>query len=540
MSAEPTFQRTITAEDLARLKAEREEADRRYNEALSALDAGLLRELPEAPHPPPPIDEDQVTPVNERWAILDNATPLPDRGWRKWLAAFIWRLVHPYFERQQGFNAALVDHMNRNVPIGRETAKAIASAIHFSQRPYAELASFQSLLITYLQQLTAYVDTKDREFAAHARELTEDNAVHVDRNNRDIARHENDILAFHKDIRRIGQEQIGQNDALNERAIGLASAISGVTDEMLKRYESMVARERRFDARVQSLTAAHEEVRAAVGAVQQISQALKRELDRRQTAGTAEPGRRGQQPALSGTPAAESVASVPTLASSFDAYKYVGFEDQFRGGQDDIRNRLTEYLPYFEGASDVLDLGCGRGEFLDLLRERGISARGLDVNREMVEICRSRGLQVDEGDALGFLNALPDSSLGGLLSTQVVEHLEPDYLVQVLDTAYHKLRPGSRIILETINPTCWFAFFESYLRDLTHVRPVHPDTLSYFLTASGFQKVSIRYRAPYPEHEKLQPLPGEGPLQDIFNGNVERLNGLLFTYLDYAAIGEKA
>lgn len=112
--------------------------------------------------------------------------------------------------------------------------------------------------------------------------------------------------------------------------------------------------------------------------------------------------------------------------------------------------------------------------------------------------------------------------------------------MQVLDTAYHKLRPGSRIILETINSTCCFAFFESYLRDLTHVRPVHPDTLSYFLTASGFQKVSIRYRAPYPEHEKLQPLPGEGPLQDIFNGNVERLNGFLFTYLDYAAIGEKA
>src|SRR4029077_3646053 len=133
--------------------------------------------------------------------------------------------------------------------------------------------------------------------------------------------------------------------------------------------------------------------------------------------------------------------------------------------------------------------------------------------------------------------------LGGLFAAQVVEHLEPRDLTRLLDAAFDKLRPGAPIVLETINPACWFAFFESYIRDLTHVRPVHPDTLKYLLVATGFQQVEISYRAPYPDGEKLQPVvapgqqPGMGDLVETLNANVEKINRLLFTYLDYAAIG---
>ena len=178
----------------------------------------------------------------------------------------------------------------------------------------------------------------------------------------------------------------------------------------------------------------------------------------------------------------------PLAISSIDldSHKYVGFEDQFRGSPEDIGRRLAEYLPIFLGigdagsgtrASDVLDVGCGRGEFLELLREQGISARGVDVNPAMVEVCRAHGLDAITVDALAYLRTLQDGSLGGLFAAQVVEHLEPRYLTQLLDVAFDKLRPGAPIVLETINPACWFAFFESYIRDLTHVRPVHPDTL---------------------------------------------------------------
>ena len=121
----------------------------------------------------------------------------------------------------------------------------------------------------------------------------------------------------------------------------------------------------------------------------------------------------------------------------------------------------------------------------------------------------------------------------------MVEHLQPDYLLRLLDVAYHKLRPGSKIVLETINPACWYAFFQSYIRDLTHVRPVHPETLGYFLEASGFQKVRIDYRAPVPERAKLRGVPGDDPLREAFNANVNILNSLMFTHMDYAAVGER-
>jgi len=121
--------------------------------------------------------------------------------------------------------------------------------------------------------------------------------------------------------------------------------------------------------------------------------------------------------------------------------------------------------------------------------------------------------------------------------------LPPSSPPPLLDAAFDKLRPGAPIVLETINPACWFAFFESYVRDITHVRPLHPDTLKFLLVASGFERVEIRYRAPYPEHDKLQPLPVVEPLRDVIetvNANADKLNRLLFTHLDYAAIGYRA
>ncbi len=116
----------------------------------------------------------------------------------------------------------------------------------------------------------------------------------------------------------------------------------------------------------------------------------------------------------------------------------------------------------------------------------------------MAELCRARGLDVTEADAVGYLSALPDESLGGLFAAQVVEHLQPGYLLQFLELAFHKLRPGGRIVLETLNPACWVAFFDSYIRDITHVWPLHPETLKYLVLASGFTRADLEYRSPVP------------------------------------------
>jgi SAM-dependent methyltransferase len=199
----------------------------------------------------------------------------------------------------------------------------------------------------------------------------------------------------------------------------------------------------------------------------------------------------------------------------------------------------------------VLDVGCGRGEFLDLLRDAGTSATGLDLNPEMVEVCRARGLDAKVGDARTYLQSVPDESLGGLIAVQVVEHLEPAYLSQVLGLAFDKVRPGGKVVFETINPACWVAFFESFIRDLTHVKPIHPETLQYLLQASGFTNVEIVYRSPIAPEGKLRKVAARAehfeettpdPLTELvssFNSNVDRLNERMFSFQDFAAIATR-
>jgi len=356
------------------------------------------------------------------------------------------------------------------------------------------------------------------------------NAVVVDHLNRNMAV---GVEAHHASLRTI--DWIG----------GAVDRCEGAKDEVQRHLEALLARERRNDTAVAALAAQHEELRAALSVVQQAAHGLRRAVEEIGTnpksripnsKSQTDPGSPIPDPGL--VPSQAPASQFDTL----DSHKYVGFEDQFRGSPEEIRRRVEDYLPMFAKASDVLDVGCGRGEFLELLRERGVRSRGIDINPAMVEVCRGKGLEAESGDALAYLRGLHDASLGGLFAAQVVEHLQPRYLAQLLDAAFEKLRPGAPIVLETINPACWFAFFESYIRDLTHVRPVHPDTLKYLLIATGFQHVEIRYRAPYPEGEKLQKLAGGqqvalADLVETLNANVEKINRLLFTYLDYAAVG---
>ncbi|MGE5243993.1 MAG: class I SAM-dependent methyltransferase [Betaproteobacteria bacterium] len=451
--------RALGDADRERLRNERAEADRRYNDALTALDALVGAEPPSLPPPVAPPDEALVAPINERWRILPSAPDL-GAGWRGRLGRLVWRIVGPIVDRQQTFNAALVEHLNRNIEGERRARETLNGTLTGLDAELASAVRFQSRLVQYLQQITAYVDTKDRESMAAM------------------------LADPHEQIRRV------------ETALGL---------------------------------------------MQQQVAALKREFERSASVQPGEDAARG--PDRAGQPGQSAAAH---HHESVNAYRYVGFEAQFRGSEREIAARLAAYASLFAGAREVLDVGCGRGELLERLRADGIEARGVELNHEMAEVCRERGLRVEEADAVSFLERLPDAALGGLFAAQVVEHLEPAYLTRFLDLAYRKLRPGSKIVLETINVDCWSAFFGPYLRDVTHVRPLPSATLRFLLEASGFQRIEIRASAPVPERDKLQPLTARvdlpadvRPLADAFNASVERLNGLLFTHLDYAAIGEK-
>ena len=249
---------------------------------------------------------------------------------------------------------------------------------------------------------------------------------------------------------------------------------------------------------------------------------------------------RAVRAALSADPPPAPRAAAAAAAAEDSGY--VAFENRFRGSAEEIRERLASYLPLFDGLAPVVDLGCGRGEFLELLRQRGVEARGVESNAHVVQECRGRGLDVAHGDLLEFLRAQPAASLGGVFAAQVAEHLPPAALQGMLREAHRALRPDGRLVLETVNTRSVVAFLESYNRDLTHQRPLHPDTLSFLAAAAGFTDVRVEMKSPLDASLQLRPVPLEGlpPLAaDVLNENVRRLNELLYGPQDYALVARR-
>lgn len=246
--------------------------------------------------------------------------------------------------------------------------------------------------------------------------------------------------------------------------------------------------------------------------------------------------------------AAPPAGATAVLQRARDEFGYLELERSFRGTEEEIAERLARYAPYLAGRGPVLDLGCGRGEALAVLRRLGIPARGVDGNQQMVERCREQGLEVAAGDLFEHLAATSPGSLGGVVSFHVIEHLPPAELDRLVRLAWRALAPGGRLVLETPNPLSLVVAARNFWLDPTHLRPVHPASLRLLLEVAGFDPIELLELRPFPAAERLPEIDLAGlaelptevrDLADQVNRLRDRLDDLLYGCQDYALIATR-
>jgi O-antigen chain-terminating methyltransferase len=216
---------------------------------------------------------------------------------------------------------------------------------------------------------------------------------------------------------------------------------------------------------------------------------------------------------------------------------YSQFEDRCRGSSDEIRKSQAHYLTMFpppEGSGKVLDIGCGRGEMLELLTEAGYEVLGVDLNEEMIEVCRSKGLPAVRDDGIHVLESTEDDSLRGIFCAQVVEHLMTSEMELLIQLAHRKLLPNGVLVVETINPRSLFALGNHFFADTSHVKPVHPETLRFICEQVGFSNVQLEERSAHPLMERIGELP-DGKVGEAVGDLLQNV----FGYQDYAIVATK-
>jgi len=229
-------------------------------------------------------------------------------------------------------------------------------------------------------------------------------------------------------------------------------------------------------------------------------------------------------------------------APSSALFDYVGFERRFRGDPEVVAAALAErYLDLLVANPPVVDIGCGRAELVELLARRGVEAIGVDTDPSMVAEARDRGLDVRLVDGTSFLRGREPGSLGAIIATHLVEHLEFADLVELLDLAATRLRPGGVFIAETPNPTSLVVLGNSYILDPTHLRPLHPSLLTFLCEGAGFRDVRLRFHAPATDyHLPMIDDPDAPPWTKRVNDAFAKLNSVLFGPQEYALIATAA
>ena len=306
-----------------------------------------------------------------------------------------------------------------------------------------------------------------------------------------------------------------------------------------ERVQALTASVATLQAAVQSLQArlsATEEASAYQGGELRRARSLLGRLAR----ASASVNAIGAQETTDPGPSAEWSADV-----LLDQQGYLDFEECFRGSRDEIRARQQDAVQYVKdlrpGLGPLLDVACGRGEWLDVLKSAGIEAYGVDANPAMIAAAAAAGLDVRCADALVHLANAEESSLQGISAFHFVEHIPSSVLVKMLDDSLLALRPGGILLLETPNPTNLMVGAATFYLDPTHVRPIHPELLRFLVESRGFVDVEIHYVHPTISAETMiESGPPEGYPDARLNRVVAAVEGFVFGPEDYVLTARRA
>ena len=311
--------------------------------------------------------------------------------------------------------------------------------------------------------------------------------------NAHVVRHMNELQKTIEELRNAAEELSRLEERFAERSEAIDRRFSEKDAEKDAAFSAL-------SARFNEAAKVYDEIEGQIGELMALRSMLRTALER--TPASSEAGRITKKTVTPKTPEIEPT-SWSQLTEWMEDEDYRSFQDRFRGNPEVIAERMREHVVRFDGVEGrVADLGCGRGEFLDLLAEADIDAIGVEINATGAEECRRRGHDAVVSDLLEWLSEQKDASLGGVFMAQVIEHLAPTDWQRFVELAAAKLEAGGRLVVETINPGSLYALARAYVVDPTHIRPVHPELLSFLARRSGLCAVDVQFQAPVPDEER--------------------------------------
>lgn len=469
---------------------------------------------------------------------------------RRLVRPFVQPFLDPYLDRQERFNAHVVRHLNELGNRLELRLERVGDPARSEQRLQRALARYDQAL---RQRHNILFDALEEEIVGLQNLVTDRDAE---------ARRRADEIAG--DLRAAAARLTDFDVRFTERAQAVDARFAE-KDLFLKQV--LEEKDRDADVRQQALEEAFAERDEALAAALELRDQALRDLRRplekihnlaldeaeilatRAALGRTleEVARLRQRDAGKGDAVAE-IESWSRLRDWMDDADYQAFQDRFRGDAAEITRRMRAHVERFRGvAGPVADLGCGRGEFLALLKEAGVQAIGVETNEADVESCQAAGLRAVRADLFDWLGQQAPDSLGGIFMAQVIEHLRPRDWVRVLELASTRIAPGGVLVIETVNPVSLYAFSRAYVIDPTHTRPVHPELIAYLAERQGFWPAEIHYQAPVPAEHRVGAIDADGFAGDVYaqeiiervNEQLGHLDTLCFAPQEYALVAVK-